>query len=107
MTTGYEVQMYNDIADIKRSLQRIAYSLEIIAEALDKPLPANANEKLRKAMRKKGMSQRLLAERLRIGQSTFSEMMTGKRVFDGEMLSKIAAMLDVSVESLMEDEKSE
>ena len=33
MPTGYEVQMYNDIARIRKALDSIAKSLEVLAKA--------------------------------------------------------------------------
>jgi transcriptional regulator with XRE-family HTH domain len=57
---------------------------------------------VRKALRRAGVSERVMAHRIGLPQSNFSRRMNSDAPFTGEQLAAIAAELGISVAALLE-----
>ena len=65
------------------------------------------SDNLKSALKKSGLTQKQLADRLNITEVTISRYVNGTRVPRGTLLSGIANVLNVSVDSLLNGEEQE
>ena len=118
MLSQIETKYYKDVTRIADALEKIAklYEEEQVRRTFPAPWPGQSSgeehsndeykkigERILQRLHKKGMAQFELANACGITEVTLSRYLRGIRIPKGPLISKIARVLDCSVEELLED----